>query len=109
MSDKEQELLNFFSRWGALGAYILIGLLGKFGLDIATGKRMTWPYVFGSGCVAIFAGWISWQWCKSYPQMNPGLVVPIATLTSRDLALYLTTVDYAELIKMVLRKGKKKE
>lgn len=106
MSDKEQELMNFFSKWGALGAYILIGLLGKFGLDIATGRRMSFGYVFGSGCVAIFVGWLSWVWCKGNPSLNPGLVVPIATLASRDLALFLTTLDYVELIKLV-RKQKK--
>lgn len=106
MSDKNTELFAFLSKYGALFTYILIGVVGKFGFDLVSGKKISGWYVFGTGCIAIFVGWISWEWCARWPALNPGLVVPIATLLSRDILLFITMMDWQGVLKILTGKSK---
>lgn len=109
MSDKNPELVAFLTKYGALVTYVIIGLIGKFGFDIVAGKRLSGWYVLGTGCMSIFIGWIVWVWCQRYPGLNPGIVVPIATLVSRDIMLFITMIDYMGVLKLITGKNTKKE
>ncbi len=107
MSDKNPELISFLTKYGALVTYVIIGLVGKFGFDIVTGKKISGWYVLGTGCMAIFVGWLTWMWCQKWPALNPGFVIPIATLVSRDIMLFITMVDYMSILRIIT--GKKTE
>lgn len=99
--------LEFAAKWGALIAYVGIGLVGKFGLDIVNNRKLTGWYVFGTGCLGYFVGFLLWQWCKSNPEYNPGIIIPAGTLVSRDITLFLTMVDWQSVLKIVTGKSTK--
>lgn len=104
---KNLEVLDFLSKCGALFGYIIIGLMGKFGFDIVTKKKITFWYAFGTGCMACFSGFITWQCIKDNPKLNPGVYLPIASLISRDILLFLTMIDWQGVLKLVTRKSTK--
>lgn len=106
--DKRQAALDFISRWGACGAYIGIGLVGLFGWDIVSNKKISFWYVFGTGCVGICIGYLAWWWCETHAPENAGLIVPIATLISRDIMLFINMIDWQGVLKLLTRKGTKK-
>lgn len=99
MQDKHiDDLLEFFSKWGLLIGYVFIGLIGKFGFDIVNKKRLTFWYVFGTSCIAYCIGFLSWEYCKGHSFLNPGLVVPCASLVSRDIMLVITVIDWKGIV-----------
>lgn len=98
------EAIEFITKYGALGTWILIGLLGKFGLDMVTGRKFTYRYIFGSGFLAVCAGWLSYQWCMSHPTINPGVVVSVSALASRDIILFISMVDWPGLLRIITTK-----
>ncbi len=103
------EAVEFVTKWGALLTWILMGLLGKFGLDLVTGRKFSYRYVIGSGCLAICAGWLSYQWCTSHPSFSPGVVVSISALASRDIILFITMVDWPGMMKILTNKNQRKK
>lgn len=103
----KSEVLVFLSKWGAFFGYVAVGLLGKFGFDIVNKKRLTFWYVFGTSCVAYCVGFFSWEWCLVHPVLNPGIVVPFASLVSRDIMLFLTVIDWQGVLKLLTGKGTK--
>lgn len=109
MTNRQQEIIDFLAKWGAVGTYIMVGLAGKFGLDLVSGKKLSYRYILGSGLLAICAGWITYQWCLKYPALSPGVTVSIAALVSRDFILFITMVDWASVFKIITGKGAKKE
>lgn len=103
------EVAEFLEKWGALFTYIFIGLVGKFGYDIVTRKKLSAWYVFGTGCVGICIGYLSFMLCRSRQAWNPGIVVPVATLVSRDIMLFITMVDYVSVLKILTGKSTKEK
>lgn len=104
----KSEVLAFLSKWGALFGYVTVGLMGKLGFDIVNRKRLTFWYVFGTSCMAYCAGFFAWQWCKTHPMLNPGIVVPFASLVSRDIMLFLTVIDWKGVLSLLTGKSTKK-
>lgn len=102
------ETIEFLTKWGAFLTWILIGLLGKFGLDLVSGRKFSRRYALGSGCLAVCAGWLSYQWCVSHPSLSPGVVVSISALASRDIILFITMVDWPGMMKILTNKNTKK-
>ena len=98
------EAIEFITKWGAVGTWVLLGLMGKFGLDLVTGKKFSYRYVIGSGFLAVCSGWLAYQWCISHPTISPGVVVSISALASRDIILFITMVDWPGLLKVITTK-----
>ena len=104
----QNELSEFLIKWGALGAYITIGLIGKFGYDIVTGRKLNGWYVFGTGCMGIFTGWLVYNMCDNHMvSLNKGIAVPVATLVSRDIMLFITAVDWRSVLTILTGKNTK--
>lgn len=103
------DVLEFLSKWGVVLGYIIVGLLGKFGFDIVSGKRLSFWYVFGTSLIAFCIGFFSWQWCATHPSLNPGIVVPFCSLISRDIMLFVTVIDWQGVLQLVTGKGVKKD
>lgn len=74
------ESLQFLTKWWAYFAYIGIGLLGKFGLDIYNKKIMKFWYVISSAILACFVGYLTSIWCVAHKNTNAAIIVPISTL-----------------------------
>jgi hypothetical protein len=113
MSQREQYLsyvYEFLAKYGAWFAYVAIGLVGKFGWDIVSGKKISWWYIFGTGCMAAFVGFVSSKWfINNNPEMGAYLV-PVLTLASRDVLLLIKMIDWHKVIGAFLRvEIKKKE
>jgi len=98
------ETLEFISKWGAWVTYIFIGLVGKFGWDIINRKKMSFWYIFGTGMVAIFVGYLSTMWCSAHCPAQGAYIVPVCTLVSRDIMLFLTMLDWPSILHLVLNK-----
>jgi len=109
MIKNNPEIISFLSKYGALITYIIIGLMGKFGFDIVSGKRISGWYIVGTGLMAVFVGWLAWEWCLSHPDWNPGFTIPIATLVSRDVLLFLMLIDWMSVLRILTGKVPAKE
>lgn len=102
---KNDEILEYLSKWGALFAYIGIGLIGKLGWDIVNNRKISWWYLFGTGCIGVCIGYLAWIWCIAHAPESAGFVVPIATLISRDIMLFINMIDWQGVLKLITRKG----
>jgi hypothetical protein len=107
--DTYEEILEFLSKWGAFLAYVSIGLLGKFGFDIVTKKHISFWYVFGTSCVAFCICFLSWGWCTQHTNFNPGIIVPFASLISRDVMLFVTVIDWRYAVSKIFKLDMKKD
>lgn len=87
--------------------YVLISLIGKFGYDLVSNRKITIKYMAGTSFMGLFVGYIVYQWCKLHPSMNPGIAIPMATLFSRDLIVFATMIDKKRLFEMLLSSNKK--
>lgn len=99
---KEDSLLNdifeFLSKWWAWIFYVLIGMAGKFGLDMVRQRKMGIWQLMGSTCVSCFIGFLACSYCMVYsPKLGP-FIVPIATLLSDRLILMLMVLNYKPLM-----------
>lgn len=106
MSIKSQylaHLLDDLSKYGAWIAYVCVGLVGKFGWDIVSKKKLSAWYILGTGFIAVFVGFIASRWfMANNPDAGP-YFVPVLTLASRDVMVFLNLIDYKKLLSTVLR------
>jgi hypothetical protein len=112
MSQREHYLnlcYEFLAKYGAWFAYILLGIVGKFGWDIVKGKRISWWYVFGSGCIAIFVGCVSSFWFIEHNPKAGAYFVPLLTLSSRDILLLVKMIDWHKVLGAFFRVEIKKK
>lgn len=98
--------VEFISRWMPFLGYVLISLMGKFGYDLVSNRRITIKYIAGTTGIAIFVGWVAYKWCMAHNDLNPGITVSIAALFSRDLIVFATMIDKKKLFEMLFNKGK---
>jgi len=107
--DKNPEIISLVAKYGALFAYIAIGLAGIFGLDIVAGKKISIWYITGTSCMAICAGWLAWRWCMAHPTLDPGITVPVVTLCSRDFLIILRMINWKGVLGRIFRIETKSE
>lgn len=108
MQNKHAEYLEFLTKGGAWIAYILIGLVGKFGWDIVNNKKLSFWYIFGTGCIAFCIGFLVSRWCIAHPSLDQSIIVPASALVSRDIMLFITMIDWAGVLKLVTGKSTKR-
>lgn len=112
MSIKTQgyDIAEMLSKYGAWIAYVCIGLIGKFGWDIVAKKELSWLYVIGTGFMAVFVGFISSRWFMIHNPEMGAYVVPVLTLVSRDILMFIKMLDWSKILSIVLNvKVKDKE
>jgi hypothetical protein len=104
MSIKAQtyDVADILSKYGAWIAYVCIGLIGKFGWDIVARKQLSWWYVIGTGFMAVFVGFISSRWFIAHDPDMGAYIVPVATLVSRDILMFLRMLDWNKILSVVL-------
>lgn len=104
MSIKNQtyDIADVLSKYGAWIAYVCIGLIGKFGWDIVAKRQLSWWYVVGTGFMAVFVGFISSKWFMANNPAMGAYLVPVLTLVSRDILMFLKMIDYQKLLSTIL-------
>ena len=100
-------ILEFLFKWGAFISYISIGLIARFGYDMVVKKKITKLYIIGTACMGFGIGWLSYQICAAHPSWNPGIIVPMATIVSRDVMLFITMIDWGGMLKLLTGKDTK--
>lgn len=107
MSDKNEQL-TILAKYGSWIVYVLVGLVGKFGWDIACKKKMSWWSILGTGCMAVFVGFISSIWFMNNKPAMGSYCVPVLTLVSRDVFIFLNLVDWKGVFSKLTRLDTKK-
>lgn len=107
MHGNYEEVRAFLEQWGALLAYVVVGLLGKLGWDIVNGNTLKKSYILGTTLISFCIGFLSWEWCKSHPTYNPGIIVTASALISRDVMLFITMIDWQGVLKLITGKSTK--
>lgn len=102
------EITEFLTKYGMWVAYVLMGLVGKFGWDIISNRKISFRYILGSSMCGVFAGYIASVWCMRHAPSTGSYVVPVLTLVSRDFFLFLFSLDYNAVLKILLKKDFKK-
>ena len=106
MSLKSQaltEISDTLTKYGAWIAYVCIGLIGKFGWDIVAKKQLSSWYVLGTGFMAIFVGFISSKWFMTHSPETGSYIVPVLTLVSRDVLMFIKMIDWVKLLSVVFK------
>lgn len=97
-------IYEFLSKWWAWIFYIAIGMAGKFGLDMMKQKKMSFWQLIGSACISCFIGFMAASYCMSYaPKLGP-FIVPIATLISDRVILFLFAINYTPILESIFKK-----
>jgi hypothetical protein len=106
MSLKHQaltEVSDTLTKYGAWIAYVCIGLIGKFGWDIVAKRQLSSWYVLGTGFMAIFVGFISSKWFMIHSPETGSYIVPVLTLVSRDVLMFIKMIDWVKLLSVVFK------
>jgi len=94
---------EFFSKYGVWVAYVLIGFVGKIGWDIVSKRKISPLYLLGTGCMAIFVGFVSSKWFMINAPAKGPYVVPVLTLVSRDVLMFLSVIDWKKVLSVFLK------
>jgi hypothetical protein len=97
------EVSDTLSKYGAWIAYVCIGLVGKFGWDIVAKKKPSGWYIVGTGCMGVFVGFITSRWCLSHSPETGSYIVPVATLCSRDILVFVRMIDWSKVANAILK------
>jgi hypothetical protein len=112
MSEKNEYLKHigeFSGKYGAWILYVLIGMIGKVGLDILNERKINGWYFLGSSFAAVFVGFISAMWfMKNQPEAG-AYIVPVLTLCSRDVLIFLSLIDWRKKLSNIFKVETKKE
>lgn len=100
---------EFFAKYGVWVAYVLIGFVGKIGWDIVSKRKISLVYLLGTGCMAIFVGFVSCRWfMTNAPEKGP-YIVPVLTLVSRDVLMFLSVIDWKKVLSVFFKVEIKEE
>lgn len=106
MATKEQ-LINDFSellaKYGAWITYVGVGLIGKLGWDIVNRKHISGWYLFGTGCISIFVGFIASRWFMSHMPEAGAYCVPVLTLASRDVLVFIKVIQWDKVLSFLTK------
>lgn len=102
--DLLQQIAEFLGKWWAWAAWVVMGLVGKMGIDLSKNRKMNfWQWV-GSTMVGCFVGYLACVFCQAnYPKQG-ALIVPIATLISDRVMMFLLSMNWTPIIEIVLQK-----
>lgn len=107
MSDRATNLAylsDFCIKWGFWIGYIIIGLMGRLGLDIHTNKKISKTYLYSTTLMAGCLGIISSMYFKKHNPEMGAYVVPLLTLASRDILMQFKFIDWFKVFSLILRR-----
>lgn len=102
------EFIQAIVRHSAWIALIIVGIAGKFGVDILLNKKLSLWYVIGTILVAFFVGFVSSIWYSSHDPEMGKIMVPLLTLSSRDVLLTVRLINWGKLIELLTKLPLKK-
>lgn len=97
-------VIEFASKWWAWIFYIVIGMAGKFGLDIMSQRKMGILQFIGSACISCFIGFLAASYCMAYSPKAGPFIVPICTLISDRIILFIFAINYTPLLESIFNK-----
>lgn len=106
MTSREQvmsDISEALAKYGAWIAYVCIGLIGKFGWDIVSRKKLSGWYILGTGCMAAFVGFISSRWFMTHNAEMGSYFVPVLTLVSRDILVFIKLIDWTKILSAIFK------
>ena len=103
------DALDQFIKYGAWIACVAVGLMGKFGLDLVTKKKITLLYVVGTTFLGGFAGFISSRWFITHDPQAGTYWVPIITLAAKDFVMFITMIDWQKTLSALTKLDIKKK
>lgn len=101
-----EQLLIFISKSAAYIGLIVLGIIGRFSLNLLHNRKMTWAYIVGYSGLSFVVGYIACAWMQTNCPNRIPVLLPITTLLSNNLVSFLMTiiVEY-ETIKKSKWKG----
>lgn len=102
------QIVEFVTKYGMWVAYVLMGLVGKFGWDIITNRKLSFRYMLGSSLCGMFTGYLASVWCMEHSPTMGAYLVPVMTLLSRDVFLFLFSLNWKSLLTKMLESAPKK-
>lgn len=91
-----------------------IGIVGKFGMYLQSGKNQSLWALVGSTLIAGFIGYLASIYCMiHYPcevgklNREAALIVPVATLMSDRLITIVSSLNWTTIIELLLQKSAK--
>jgi hypothetical protein len=108
MSDRATNLAylsDFCIKWGFWIGYIIIGLMGRLGLDIHTNKKISKTYLYSTTLMAGCVGFISSMWFMKHNPELGACVVPLLTLASRDILMQIKFIDWFKVFSLILKRN----
>ncbi len=107
--EHQSEILELLSKYGAWIAYVCVGLIGTFGLDIVNKKKLSVWYIFATSCMGLFVGFISSRWFMLHNPEMGAYCVPVFTLVSRDILIFFKLIDWQGVMSKLTRLDTKKD
>lgn len=111
------QVWQFVSKTWIWGIFISIGIIGKFGIDMVQQRKKSIGQAIGQTLVAGFIGYLASIYCMThFPPAHEGdyspqgaLIVPIATLISDRIMMFLIGIDWHPVIAILSGKSSKGE
>lgn len=93
------EIASIFNSAWKLFCLIMLGLIGKFSIDVITGRRITLLQAFASAGIAVFVGVVANFMCEyNELQRQSNFIVPVATLMSDKLITAIMALNVKKIV-----------
>lgn len=119
MQDKDldfgSQIVVFLSKWSAYIGLIILGIIGRFSLNLITNKKMTIAYVIGYSGLSFVVGYVA---CAVMLQKCPDRItylLPLITMLSNNIiSVFMTIVieyksvtngKWKGILEIILKKG----
>lgn len=101
--EKATEIFDLlFAKIWNVAAWIFLGLIGKFSMDVMTGKKITVLQALASTGTALFVGVMAHVIC-AYLDLGSqsAFIVPLATLLSDKIVIALMAMNVNKLVNKI--------
>ena len=98
MQTIKEEALTFFTKWGYYIFYVFLGIMGKFSYDIVRKRKISLWYAIGVTGISCFIGFLACVWCSKHDAGYAPFVVPIVTLFSDRILMYLAALNWKPIL-----------
>ena len=101
------QFLIWLTKWWAWAAWIAIGMVGKIGLSLYNGEKLSFWKFMGSTMVACFVGYVASILCMEHCPSQGAFIVPIATLTSDRIVMMIMAFNWNPVAELLINRFKK--
>lgn len=98
MEQIKKEFIIWFSKWWTIIVYIFMGTVSKISYDILNRKKLSWTYIFAIVGISWTIGGMSAVWCMTYHTDWTAFVVPLCTMFSDRILLWVGARDWTPLL-----------